>query len=151
MKTVGIIGGMGPEATNHLILKIIKGFEDAGQKTRPNILVDFVPVGIETESNLILKNEPGNFIELLTNSAKRLEKGGADFIVIACNSVHLFVHEVKKSVNIPVISVIDEVSKLNLDNAGIIATGFTIRNKIFGDNLIKPNEETQKSISEFQF
>lgn len=145
MKTVGIIGGMGPEATNHLVLKIIKGFEESGQKNRPSILVDFVPVGIETESNLILKNESGNFVELLTNSAKRLEKGGADFIVIACNSVHLFAGEVKKSVSIPIISVIDEVLKLNLDKAGIIATEFTIKNKIFGDKFIKPT--CQKSIN----
>lgn len=147
MKTVGIIGGMGPEATNHLILKIIKGFEDAGQKSRPSILVDFVPVGIETESNLILKNEPGNFIELLTTSTKRLEKGGANFIVIACNSVHLFIDEVRKSVKIPLISVVDEVSKLKLNNAGIIATGFTIKNNIFGDKFIKPNISSQKSIN----
>jgi len=145
MKTIGIIGGMGPDATNHLILKIIKGFEDAGQKIRPSILVDFVPVSIETESNLILKNEPGNFVELLTNSAKRLEKGGADFIIIACNSVHLFVDNVKKSVTIPVVSVVDEVLKLNLDEAGIIATEFTITNNIFGDKFIAP--DCQKSIN----
>ena len=147
MKTIGIIGGMGPEATNHLILKIIKGFEDAGQKVRPSILVDFVPVSIETESNLILKNETGNFVELLTNSAERLEKGGADFIIIACNSVHLFVNDVIKSVNIPVVSVIDEVSKLNLNQSGIIATEFTIKNNLFGNKFEKPNVKTQKSIN----
>ena len=145
MKTIGIIGGMGPEATNHLILKIIKGFEEAGQKSRPNILVDFVPVSIETESNLILNNDPGIFGELLTSSAIRLENGGADFIVIACNSVHLFITDIRKSVGIPIISVIDEVAKLNLDNAGIIATGFTIKNEIFGNLFRVPSN--QKSVN----
>ena len=149
MKTLGIIGGMGPEATNHLTLKIIKGFEDGGEVVRPNIVVNFVPVGIVTESNLIINNDRGNFTELLINSAKSLERSGVDFIIIACNSVHLFIEEVRKTVSIPVISVIEEVESLNLQCVGIIATDFTIKNKLFENKtvLIKPDDVTQISIN----
>jgi aspartate racemase len=151
MKTVGIIGGMGPEATNHLILKIISLFEKSGQKNRPSILADFVPVGVETESDLILHNLKGDFAKLLINSAKTLEKSGVDFIIIACNSVHIFVEDVRKSVDIPVISVLDEVEKLKLKSVGILATNFTLRNKLFKfDNLClnKPRKITQIALNQ---
>lgn len=149
MKTVGIIGGMGPEATNHLILKIIKEFEDRGEVARPNIMVNFVPVGIVTESNLIMYNDRGNFAELLINSAKCLEQASVDFIIIACNSVHVFIEEVRKAVRAPIISVIEEVDRLNLQHVGIIATEFTLKNKLFesNTNLNKPDVVTQISIN----
>ncbi len=148
MKTVGIIGGLGPEATNHLILKIIEGFELSGETSRPNILVDFVPVGIETESNLILKNEPGDFVEILTNSAKRLAVS-AVFVIIACNSVHMFVDNIRSAVDIPVLSVIDEVCGLDLKEVGILATEFTIKNKLFehAGNLHNPDMMSQLAIN----
>lgn len=154
MKTVGIIGGMGPEATNQLVIKIIDNFEAMGKKTRPNILVSFVPVNLKNETKLITDNDFSNFPELLIESAKSLEKGGADFIIIACNSVHLFINVVRNSVSIPVLSVIEETEKFltknNIKKTAIIGSSFSIKNKLFefrNIKIVKPSDIVQLKIS----
>jgi len=154
MKKLGIIGGMGPEATNQLVLKIIDGFKALGQKTRPDILVAFVPVNLENETRLINNNEFGDFQELLVNAAKSLENAGSDFIIIACNSVHVFVDLVRKSIKIPVFSVLEETEKFlkrkKIKRTAIIGSSFTINNKLFEFDdigLVKPDKKTQKQIS----
>jgi len=145
---------MGPEATNQLVLKIIDGFLAMGQKTRPNILVSFVPVNLENETRLINENDIGDFPILLIKAAISLENGGADFIVIACNTVHFFIDLIRKSVKIPVLSVLEEVEiflkKNNINKTAIIGSSFTVKNKLFDFKeieLIRPNEISQKFIS----
>jgi aspartate racemase len=146
MKTVGIIGGMGPEATNQLVLKIIGKFLATGQKNRPDILVSFIPVDLDIESNLIRNNEVGNFPELLVEAAKKLENGGADFIILACNTVHIFIDILRKSVNIPVLSVVEEVNGLaKIDNLGIIGTTTTVKT-LFGLETLKNQDEVDQKI-----
>lgn len=148
MKTLGIIGGMGPEATNQLVLKIISKFDGLGQKNRPDILVSFVPVNLENETELINNNSVGDFPELLINSAKKLERGGADFIIIACNTVHIFIEQIRQSVNIPVLSVIEEtqvfLKKNKIDNVNILASNFTVNNRLFDSNNVKITRPAKK-------
>lgn len=155
MKTVGIIGGMGPEATAQLQMKIINKFIASGQKHRPDILVSSVPVNLEAEKRLITNSDNGDFSLLLVNAAIKLENGGADFIVIACNTVHLFIESAISSVIIPVFSVIEE-TKTELVNrkitqVGILATSFTVENKLFefdGVELKKPDIKSQLKLTE---
>lgn len=148
MKKLGIIGGMGPEATNHLVLKIINGFLKTGQKSRPDILVSFIPIDLEVENNLICRNETGNFPELLMESAIILEKGGTDFIIIASNTAHLFINVVRKVVKIPVLSVIEELGNLNnVDSVGIIATSITMK-RLLGLRLLKNQQAVDKKLAD---
>mgnify|MGYP000521764234 CR=1 FL=1 len=51
------------------------------------------------------------YIPFLVDAAKRLESGGADFIVIPCNSVHIFINEVRSAVKIPILSIVEETAK----------------------------------------
>lgn len=94
---------------------------------------------------------------LLTEGVKKLERAGADFIVIACNTVHYFLPQLRKSVSIPVLSIIEEVSKKvnekKIKKIGLLATTITIRQKLydkvlkdFGISIIIPNETSQKEI-----
>ena len=56
-----------------------------------------------SEENKLDKNEE-KILPFIIDSAKQLEKGGADFIVIPCNTVHVFIDEIRNSVKIPVLS-----------------------------------------------
>lgn len=151
MKTLGIIGGMGPEATNQLVTKIINKFVASGQKTRPDILVASLPINLAAETKLITDNDSGNFPLLMTKAAKRLELAGAEILVIACNSVHIFIDDVRKNVNIPVISAIEETKRqITSEKVGLLATTFTVRNKLFVSNkfeLVVPEDNIQMRVS----
>jgi aspartate racemase len=95
----------------------------------------------------------------LISSAKRLEKSGVDFIVIPCNTVHMYINEVKKSVKIPVLSIIDEslayLKKNSCDEIGMLATSSTLNSGIYSKAFIKmgisvqiPSVKNQKIINE---
>jgi aspartate racemase len=152
MKTVGIIGGLGPETTAQFYLRIV-ALCSKKINAQPPILIANVPISSKLEEKFINRSEGKNkFRLLLINAAKYLEKGGADFIVLPCNTAHVFINDIRNSVNIPVLSIIDEtvsfLEKRGLKKIGLLATPATIKNKLFDKkiNLIKPNEINQKKI-----
>ncbi|OQX72522.1 MAG: hypothetical protein B6D61_13605 [Bacteroidetes bacterium 4484_249] len=136
MKTVGIIGGLGPETTSEFYLDIIFSCQERDNTNRPSIIISNVPLSYKVEQEAILYNKGvERFLPLLTNEAKRLEKAGADFIVMPCNSLHMFIKELRESVNIPVLSIIEEtvnyVKRKKIDKIGVIATAMTVKYKLY--------------------
>lgn len=108
MKTVGIIGGLGPETTAKFYLELVNRCGKIDLTNRPPILIWNVPVNKVEEDKLLLQAEAGKtFLPLLVNSAQRLEKSGADFLIMPCNSLHFFIKEIKESVGIPVLNIIE--------------------------------------------
>lgn len=158
MKTLGIIGGLGPETTANFYTEVIASCAKKNKLHRPSILITNVPVEFELEEKFINQSKgKRKYKELLINAGQILEKGGVDFIVIPCNSVHVFIEEIKKAVNIPVLSIVDEainhLRENGIESIGILATPFTFRNKLFDSKLrsnkIKfevPTKEDQKKL-----
>ncbi len=141
MRTVGIIGGLGPETTAEFYLNIIFGTYKISKEQRPGILISSVPLPYKIEEDLIERNVGGErYIPYLTKEAKRLEKAGADFLVMPCNSLHVFINEIRESVSIPVLSIIEETVSFIKDKGykkvGIISTSATIQNKLY-ENAFK--------------
>lgn len=153
MKTVGIIGGLGPETTAKFYMQLIFLCSKENKINRPPILISNVPISFELEEKFI-NHAKGKkeFLSLLINSAKQLEKGGADFIVIPCNTAHIFINEIKTSVNIPVLSIVDETAKaLNrkgVKKVGLLATPATIKNRLFDKSIdvFLPSKTDQKQM-----
>lgn len=136
MKTVGIIGGLGPETTSEFYLDIVFSCHKKTIEARPGIIISSVPLPYQIEEDLITKNVGSErYIPFLVNEAKRLEKAGADFIVMPCNSLHVFIKEIRNAVNIQVLSIIEETIKFlkknNLNRVGIVSTSATIQNKLY--------------------
>lgn len=136
MKTVGIIGGLGPETTSEFYLDIVFSCYRKTQEARPGIIITSVPLPYQIEEDLITKNVGSErYIPFLVNEAKRLEKAGADFIVMPCNSLHVFIKEIRNAVDIPVLSIVEETVKFlknnNLNKVGIVSTSATIQNKLY--------------------
>ena len=99
-------------------------------------------------------------LPFLVQEAKRLEKAGVDFIVMPCNSLHIFIKEIRGAVNIPVLSIVEEtvnfLKQEKMDKVGVISTSATIKNKLYENaflvNNIKyvtPNELQQAKIGKF--
>ena len=112
MKTVGIIGGLGPETTSEFYLDIVFSSYKKTKKSRPGIIISSVPLPYQIEEDLIVSNKGSDrYIPFLVKEAKRLERAGSDFIVMPCNSLHVFIEEIRNAVKIPVLSIIEETVK----------------------------------------
>ncbi len=161
MKTVGIIGGLGPETTSEFYLDVVFSCAKKDKTTRPPILISSVPLPYQIEEDLILKSEGmERFIPYLTTEAQRLEKAGADFIIMPCNSLHVFIKQIRNSVSIPVLSIVEETVKFlkqeSMNKVGIVSTSATIKNKLYknaftenGIEYVVPNELQQARMGKF--
>ena len=136
MKTVGIIGGLGPETTSEFYLDLVFLCQKKDKTHRPSIIIASVPLPYKIEEDAISKNMGFEKIPpFLIEEAKRLEKTGADFIVMPCNSLHVFIEEIRNAVKIPVLSIVEETAeflkKNNFSRVGIVSTSATIENKLY--------------------
>lgn len=135
MKTIGIIGGMGPLATVHLFERIVLRTKAEKDQDHIRVLIDSnTNIQDRTKAILGIGESP---VKELVNSAKILENSGADFLIMPCNTAHYFIDEIKKNINIPFINMPDETVKYTYDKygkdalVGIMATDGTIKTKIY--------------------
>ena len=141
MKTVGIIGGLGPKTTSEFYLELIFSCEKLNKVNRPLILISSVPIPYDIEEDVTAKGKrEEKYIPFLLDAAKRLEKAGADFLVMPCNSLHAFIEEIKNSVKIPVLNIVEETTKFlkkkNIFEVGIISTTITLKRKLYENSFI---------------
>jgi len=154
MKTIGIIGGLGPETTSEFYLDIVFSCQKKDRTARPSIIIASVPLPYKIEEDAISKNIGiERCLPFLIEEAKRLEKSGADFIVMPCNSLHIFIEDIRKAVKIPVLSIIEETVKFlkknNFNKVGIVSTSATIKNKLY-ENAFEANKIEYKTPDAFQ-
>lgn len=109
IKTVGILGGMGPEATVDLLHRIIAhtGGDDDADHVR--CLVDQNPK-IPSRIKYLLEGGDISPAPCLIAMAKNLEAAGADFICMACNTAHNWHKDVAEAVCVPVLNIIEITS-----------------------------------------
>jgi aspartate racemase len=136
MRTVGIIGGLGPETTAEFYLAIVFQCSQAAREHRPAILIWNVPLPSSVEEAALTKGTQVElYIPFLQDAAKRLEAGGADFLVMPCNTLHRFIEEIRSAVSIPVLSVIDAVVHFlqdkKIEDVGLVATGITLESGFY--------------------
>lgn len=159
MKTMGIIGGMGPLATVDLYKRIVLRTNAVKDQEHIHVLIDS-NTNIPDRTKAIIAHGEDPTVELI-KSAKRLEQGGADFLIMPCNTAHYFIDIIQESVHIPFINMIEETVKYTYDKyskdtvVGIMATDGTIKSKIYenyysklGIKTVVP-EKTQEKIMKF--
>ena len=142
MKSVGVIGGLGPETTSEFYLEVIFQCQKQNNIQRPLIVISSVPLLFEIEKNLIEHNQgKEQYIPFLVAEAQRLEKSGVDFIVMPCNSLHVFIEDIRKAVKIPVLSIVEEtvayLRQNKMEKVGLISTSATIANSVYETELQK--------------
>lgn len=154
-KKLGILGGMGPEATVDFMGKVIKNTPAQRDQEHIRMLVDNnpqVPDRIKAISGC--GENPG---PVLAEMAWKLEEQGAELLAIPCNTAHFWVDYVKKRVNIPVINMIEETQKVlvkdKVTEVVLLATDGTLKTglykKILAETNIKlilPEESYQRKV-----
>jgi aspartate racemase len=152
MKSVGVIGGLGPETTAEFYLEVIFQCQKINHEQRPSIVIGSVPLLFEIERDLIASNTgKERYIPFLVEEARRLEKAGVDFLVMPCNSLHVFIDEIRGAVSIPVLSIVEEtinyLKHMNYNKVGLISTSATVANNVYetkfsesGISYVAPND-----------
>ena len=154
-KTAGIIGGMGPQATVDLFQKIVSNTVSDSDNNHIHIIIDNnTNIPDRTKSILEKSDLP---LKYLSESAKKLESIGADFLAMPCNTAHFFYDALKETVNIPIINMIEETAKYlqsrNEKRLLLLATTGTIKTNIYQQifsnfdlEIIVPEETFQEEI-----
>jgi len=144
-KIIGILGGMGPEATIDLFYKIIKFTPAEKDQDHLRIIIDNNPKIPDRTAAILGKGEDP--LPALRETAKNLEKAGADFIIIPCNTAHYFLPLIQESVKIPILNMIEEAAKETqqripqIQKVGLLASVGTYKTEIYHQQFKKFNIE----------
>jgi aspartate racemase len=144
VKTIGLIGGMSWESTipyyrliNEAVKRRLGGLHSAR----------IVLVSVDFHDIEVLQRE-GRWTEagaLLATSARSLEAAGADFVVLATNTMHKVAEAIQAAVNIPLLHIADPtaaaIKAAGLDTIGLLGTRFTMEQAFYRERL-----ETQHRI-----
>lgn len=125
IKTIGILGGMSSQATAeyyHLINTEIKKI-CGGWNTAELLLYSVNFANIEAFVRGDRWDDAANY---LVSKAIQLEKGGADFIVMATNTMHRVAPQIETAIQIPLIHIVDvtaeEIKKHGIAKVGVLGT-----------------------------
>lgn len=105
-KTAGVMGGMGPDATVDFMSKVVAMTDSGRDQDHVHMIVDQDPTVPNRQAAIDSGHD--DVSAPLTAMAKRLERAGADFLVLVCNTAHVFLEGVRAETTIPFISIIDE-------------------------------------------
>jgi len=134
-KIVGVLGGMGPDATVDFMAKVVARTKAKHDQDHVRMLVDHNP-HVPNRQKAILSGgeDPG---PVLGAMAAGLEALGADFLVIPCNTAYVFEDAILAATSVPLISIITESIVAVRDNApaadsiGLLATDGCLRAGIY--------------------
>jgi len=140
-KIIGILGGMGPEATMDLFYKIIKLTPAEKDQDHLRIIIDNNPKIPDRTAAILGKGKDP--LHALRETAKNLEKAGADFIIIPCNTAHYFLPSIQESVKIPILNMVEEAAKETrkkipqIKKVGLLASAGVYETKIYHQHFKK--------------
>lgn len=136
---IGILGGMGPQATCDLFQKIINHTTAVKDQDHLHVIIDNNPQVPDRTAFLIGQGEDPT--SELVGGAKRLATVGCSFLLVPCNTAHYFVSIIEQEAGIPVLSMIDNAADVAGrllppgSSVGIMATTGTIRSRLYHDAL----------------
>lgn len=157
MKTIGLLGGMSWESSvvyYQLINEKMRAVL-GGNHSAQNLMYS-------VEFNEIVKlqhdGEWDKLTVIMIDAAKKIENGGADFLVICTNTMHKMFSEMEANISIPILHIADATAEKIKENAiqkiGLLGTNFTMTQDFYkgrlekehGLKVIVPNEIDRKTV-----
>ena len=134
MKTVGIIGGIGPESTVEYYRLLISIYREQNPDgSYPAIIIN--SVDLNKLVTLIVANKLTEVTEYLVAELHKLARAGADFGLLASNTPHIVFDEIRRQSAIPLISIVeatcDTAKALGLKKPGLFGTRFTMQGRFY--------------------
>ncbi|MBC8500686.1 MAG: aspartate/glutamate racemase family protein [Nanoarchaeota archaeon] len=154
---IGVLGGIGPEATGEFYNKLITELQVRelinNNQDFPQIIINSIPAP-ELIGNKISEKDLENYISGL----RELHNFEVDFIVMVCNTIHLFHDKFQKRINTTILDLKEEIKKFliknNIQKVLVIGTPLTIKGGLYEFQEIssfKPNEKELETLSKAIF
>jgi len=162
MKTIGLIGGMSWESTAEyyrIINEAVK--ERLGGLHSAKIVM--YSLDFEEIEQLQTGGRWDEATDSMVDAAKRVEKAGADFVLICTNTMHKMAQEVEASINIPLLHIADvtaeKIVSSGLKKVGLLGSTYTMEEDFykgrlidkFGLGVVVPNEADRQTVNNIIF
>jgi len=157
-KVVGVIGGMGPEATVEFLRRLVAATPAEDDADHLHVIVDNNPK-VPSRIKALIEGNGTDPTPALVGMARKLEGAGADFLVVPCNTAHHYLPAIRKAIRIPVLDVVDlAIAKLRAlepkpSRIGVLASPavrliglFASRLSATGYKVMFPNDEDEAKL-----
>jgi len=156
-KTIGILGGMGPEATAELFLRIIRAAKAKRDQDHPRVII-YSNSKIPDRTGAILHGGPSP-LPMMVETGRILQRAGADFLIMPCNTAHHYFQELQEALEVPVLHMIDLSARvaqaLGVGRVGLLATDGTLATGLYQESYgrfqvetLAPSPQDQKRVME---
>jgi aspartate racemase len=138
LKTIGLLGGMSWESTAHYYRVLNETVRDrmGGLHSAELVMhsVDFAPI-----AELQTQDDWETAARILGSAARGLADAGAEFLVIATNTMHIVADEIEVAAGIPVLHIADPTADAiidaGIDTVGLLGTRFTMEKAFYRERL----------------
>ncbi len=161
MKTIGIIGGLGPDSTIEYYRSLIAMYRERKQDgSYPSIIIN--SIDLQKMLSLIEANELADVTEYLVDEVRKLARAGADFGLLAAGTPHIVFDDISRQSPIPLISIVEatcaKAKTLKLKRVGLFGTRFAMQGHFYQDvfsreqiELAVPGKDEQDYIHDKYF
>ena len=160
MKTLGLIGGTGPESTVDYYRLLVAQYREKAGGNSPLVIIN--SVNLKQMIDWMGANELGKVTDYLVEAFGKLEKAGADFAALTANTPHIVFDELKQRCSLPLISIVEATCEraeaLGFKTVGLFGTRYTMQAPFYpavfsrtNVKLVMPNAQEQEFIHDKYF
>ena len=160
MKTLGLIGGTGPESTIEYYRLLTAQYREKADGASPPLIIN--SVDLKRAITWMGAGEFEKLTDYLVEEVEKLHKAGADFAALTANTPHIVFDELQSRSKLPLISIVetacDRAQALGLKSVGLIGTRYTMQAPFYPAvfsrtdiKLVTPNEQEQEYIHDKYF
>ncbi len=153
---LGVLGGMGPQATILFYQRVVDFTAAAADQEHIETLI-LSDAKMPDRTAALLSGETGPVYERLLSDARTLESWGASCIAVPCNTSHAFLPAVEAQLGIPIVNMVTETAKalkaMGCKRVGVMATDGTLKMGLYhaacqalGMETVSPPAEEQKLV-----
>jgi aspartate racemase len=157
MKTLGLVGGTGPESTIEYYRLLVAKYREQADGNSPPLVIN--TVNLKNMIEWMTAGELAKVTDYLSDAIDKLRLAGADLAALTANTPHIVFDELQARSALPLISIVeaacDKVQELNLKTVALFGTRFTMQAPFYPTvfsrsdvKLVLPNDEEQHYIHE---
>jgi aspartate racemase len=156
-RTLGLIGGTGPESTIAYYRLLTAKYREQADGNSPPLIIN--SVNLKSMIEWMAAGELGKVADMLSSAIEQLHLAGADLAALTANTAHIVFDELQKRTPLPLISIVeaacDKAQELGLNSVALFGTRYTMQGPFYpavfsrsSVKLVLPNAEEQDYIHE---
>lgn len=160
MKTLGLIGGTGPESTIDYYRLLTNLYREKADGASPHVIIN--SINLKQMIEWMSAGELDKVTDELVKQFETLQRAGVDFAALTANTPHIVFDEIKQRVTLPLISIVEatceRAQSLGFKSVALFGTRYTMQAPFYpsvfsrtGIKLVSPNDEEQNYIHEKYF